>query len=370
MMKYILLLILLFHLGSFANQNFLIEHNKKMLQTFEDIQKQSQNQKKLHDKIWKWYIDNIKALWPKVEINNKHIFIKYTNNFTQKIFIDFRNGILKLSVISKNEKEAAEVITKLFDDLMKYDIKTLYKSDIIFNQIAINQKKPLVQNTNDILLVGDLYTKMEQENIIKQLLQEKFLIKKFKENTIYSVRLKLPKKYIKKREALYRSLVQEYNPNTYLNKILYALLKIHSGYNLYSKDNHQGYGLLNIELNPMAIKWYHKSHGYYELIDRASLYDFKMNIDIASFYLDTIYNKTLDGITNIKNKKLLSGFLFKHDIQILYKLFKVKNKKDFIEKINLLSSDSLYKKLMKKLPNKEMRYYIFRLRQEMSKYEK
>jgi hypothetical protein len=367
-MKYLLLLFLLTY-SCAEKTNYLIEYNKQSRLTQHDILQEYDKFKKIYDDIFQWYIKNIKLKWPKVELNHKHIFVKYQKDFSQKYFIDFRNGIIKLSTMSKNEKEAAHDISQMFLDLMTFDVESLVKTNIILNQIAIEQKVPLTLPQNKTLLVGDLFSKTKQKEISNSYLEKTFDTEQFNETTIYSTRLMLPEAYKIKRESLYKGIVEKYT--TKLPKaIFYTLMKIESGFNLISTDNTMGFGLLNMEYGEKTISSYYKINGRYSLLPVSMLFEFETNLLYASKVLEEIYFYDLKELRNTDTKKLLTSFIYKYGFKELFKAYKVDDLKGLITKLNESNSKLIYKHLMKKFKSRDVKNYLFRLQQGLKDYEK
>lgn len=349
--------------------NYLVEHSKKNQITKQDIVNQYKEYNKAYDEVFVWYRDNILQKWPTFEYTQQHYFVKYKDEFSKRVTIDFRNGIMILSIISENEKEVAIEMSEFFEYLLKLNIQEIYKTDILFNQTALKLAHPFFQITNESLLLGDVYSYTEKKKVTDSILQEAIKSEVYKEQTIYTKRIMLPKEYISKKEQNLKKILNQVTTKT-PKDLIYALIKVQSGYNFMARDTNQSFGLLGVQAVKMSIDEYYKLNGHYQFLDSGYFYDFTNNITIASSYLNKILNMELQNITDTDTKKYIASIVYRYGYEELFSAYRIKTKDELIKKLNMFPSNRVYKTLLKKIKNKEIRNYLFRIGQELHKYNK
>ena len=318
------------------------------------------------------YKKNIKQNFPNIDITHENLWVQYTNQYTQKKMIDYKNSKIIFNVVAKSEKHAQNQILKLYDELYFYDVKKAFSNDFLERKVTKNLDDVLEVPNENQKLVSDIISKEEYKRLREQLILKPFSKIEYNDKLVYKVEIDLPTSFKKEKAILYKEyiLVQSDKLNIEAS-LIYAIIDVNSGFNPMSKTNTPSFGLMQIQPKKSGVIAYKYLTAYTKYLSSNYLYNTKNNIELGSTYLKILFYDDLININNFKSRWYCTIVSYKVGSENLAKAFsKNGNIKDAINIMNTVSSDQVYKRLMKKLPNRETRTYLFKVLRLIKKYKR
>ena len=352
--------------------SYLEKQTKKIQTTAQDINNSSNLYKEAYKKAFKDYSSNIKKNFPSVEITNKNLWVQYKNKYTQKMILDFANSKLIFQVVAFSEKHAQTQILKLYDDLYAFDIQKAFYNDLFERKITKNLDKVLELPNEGQKLLSDMITKEEYQRIREQLILKTFKKVKYNDKLVYRVKINLPNTYNIQKAKLYKDYILAQSDKLNIEaSLIYAIIDVNSGFNPLSKSPSPSFGLMQITPSKIGLVSYKQLTGYTKYLSSSYLFNTKNNIELGTTYLKILFYEELKDINNFKARWYCTIVGYKVGSTNLAKAFiKNGNINDAIKVMNTMSSDQVYKRLMKKLPKAQTRKYFFKVNNLIKHYQK
>ena len=332
-------------------KEFSKQYSNSYIQYKDDINKEFKNYKKAYDESFKEYTSEIQKKWATPEVSTKHKWVEYSDDYNSKKSIDYENKKISIEVIANSEKEAKQKIAKKIQKL-----KPKSKS-----KIQLKQK-----------LIADILNIQEQIRIKKKLLSKKMTTKKYKGKIIYKANVKLPPNSLIKKARNYRPSVQKESKKAKVpTALVYAIMHSESSFNPMARSHIPAYGLMQIVPRSAGVDTYRHLYGKKKLLSSSYLYNPDNNILIGSNYLHILYFKYLRKIKDPQSRLYCTIAAYNTGAGNVAKAFIGNtNISKASRKINKMSSDQVYKTLMKKLPYNETKKYLVKVNDRMNGYAK
>ena len=366
-MKKVLVLLLPLFLFSQSFEDFKKEENI----SYSAYKKDFYTYKEAFLEAHKEYINEIKTFWPQKELSTKNKWVQYSKNYQEKKVVDFENQVIHLNVIAKSSKEAREKLSQALSDLLKEDVKSAYKNDQLEQNISKKLKKKLkIQSKEKI--IADVLNKSTIKKY-KKYIQVRPLEKTiYNNNTIYSLNLKLPSKALINKSLIHKNTISADAKKMQLPKeLVYAIIHSESAFNPMARSHIPAYGLMQIVPKSAGIDSYNFLYGEKKLLSSSYLYNSKNNIKIGTAYLHILFYKYLKGIKNKEARLYCAIAAYNTGAgNVARAFYKTNNIKKAIEIINKMQAKEVYKQLMKNLPYKETKKYLYKVNQKRFVYNK
>jgi len=357
-------------------KEFSKQYSNSYIQYKDDINKEFKNYKKAYDESFKEYTSEIQKKWATPEVSTKHKWVEYSDDYNSKKSIDYENKKISIEVIANSEKEAKQKIARNYDKMINYSVDDGIKNDILEKKIAkkIQKLKPKSKSKIQLKqkLIADILNIQEQIRIKKKLLSKKMTTKKYKGKIIYKANVKLPPNSLIKKARNYRPSVQKESKKAKVpTALVYAIMHSESSFNPMARSHIPAYGLMQIVPRSAGVDTYRHLYGKKKLLSSSYLYNPDNNILIGSNYLHILYFKYLRKIKDPQSRLYCTIAAYNTGAGNVAKAFIGNtNISKASRKINKMSSDQVYKTLMKKLPYNETKKYLVKVNDRMNGYAK
>jgi membrane-bound lytic murein transglycosylase C len=372
-MKYFLYISLLLN-SVFAEsfQNYLQKHNQQFYNYQQNFEKEFEDYKNAYNEALKEYKNNIKQYWPKAEVSEQHKWVQYINGYQAKQVIDYSKEELRFEVFAQHEKEALSKIQTIYNKMGKLTIKDINKEDIIENKIAYKLGTTYEPLKIDEELLGSMLDKSEQKQIKEELSQKKLKHVIHNDKNIFVTRIAMPPNSILKRAQKYSHIIKEENKNNNLSEeLIHAIIHTESSFNPLARSYIPAFGLMQIVPKSAGIDAYYHLYGKKKILSSRYLYNPTNNIKLGATYLKILYYEYLKDIKDPNNRLQCTIAAYNTGTGNVAKAFiKNGNIKEAAKIINTLNSAQVYKRMMKKLPYKETRKYLFKVNRNLKFYKK
>jgi len=351
----ILILICIFISNNYADQkhNYLLAHYKAHELYNKDTNKQSGHFITNYKESIVKYKKDVSNYWKDLLVTSKHTYVVYSNNFKQRSIINYKKSTITIQVIASDIKIAQKLISSRYKNLFELTNQKAFRNELVlrntYKKLNIIFDTPL----NNEPLIGNFLSTKYKEKVLQEALLEEYKEKIYKNNKYYTSSYKLPSNFKYKLEKRYLNSIQQYEQLYNLPKnILYSMVKIKTSFNPYALSLDARFGLLLIS-NKIGTDAYYKLYKDKRLLDATYLYKFENNIKIGATYFSILFNDKFKNITNNTTKMYFSILAYEHGLKNTLELFD-----NNIENINKLSSPLVYRKILKKLKNRNLRIYF------------
>lgn len=327
--------------------------------------------KKVFDEEFKSYKKEITKNFDKPDVTTNEIWVEYGLDFKTKKFVDFKNGIINLEVIAANEIEARQKLSKLFLELSKQNTKEAYKNDILEQNIEKklgNKPKTLKEQP----IISDVYLKPQIELVKKQLDNGNLAKTTYNDNQIFKLNIKMPPDYILKKAKNYQvSVKNQSEKNSVPQNLIFAIMHTESSFNPMARSNAPAYGLMQIVPHTAGIDINKFLNGNSNAPSGEFLYDGENNILFGSTLLHILQFKYLAEIKDPMSKLYCTICAYNTGSGNVARAFIGNNNiKQAANKINSMSSEEVYKFLLKNLPFSETKDYLVRVHERLDIYKR
>jgi len=326
---------------------------------------------------FKGYKKELSKSWGKPILSSSKKWVEYSKDKKSRKIVDFEKSEVSIEVIAKDAKSAKSTLAKELIKTTIADTKTAHQNDELAQRVAkkLGKKQrvkaqpilaPLLLNGEKSIkeLVKYAKGKINQSGITKS-------SSKIKGSKVYKIKIKLPSNSQQKLALNYKSEILKQAKRRELDPALvFAIMQTESNFNPRARSHIPAFGLMQIVPRSAGVDSYQYLHKKKRILSPSYLYDGDNNIEIGTTYLHILMTRYLKGVKDYKSRLYCSiaGYntgagnvskAFRNDYNI-YKAY---------PKINSMSSEQVYRHLVRNLKHKEARDYLKRVRERMKNYK-
>lgn len=381
-MKKILLLLSLTTLLISSQRDIEIS---KMMAEFENSKKNEQvefkDYKSKLDKEYNNYKKELSKYWDKPELSTKKEWVSYTKDKKSRSKVDFEKNSYTVEVIAKTLNEATTKLKERISYIVSKNTKQVVQTDPLQKKIAIISKsvdvvtssvkaKPILTS----LIFKKPPTKSEVRVYATKTLKQNKVTKtkaKGKKANVYKVTVKLPKNSKIKLSQVYQNEVAKNSRKFKLpNELLFAIMQTESDFNPFAKSHIPAFGLMQIVPRSAGRDTYKLLYKKNGMPSATYLYNSTNNIQMGSAYLYILYYRYLRKIKNPQSRLYCTIAAYNTGAgNIAWAFTRTYNMNKAAPKINGLSSEQVYNRLLSDLKFDEPKYYLKRVRKRMKIYK-
>ncbi|WP_028865612.1 membrane-bound lytic murein transglycosylase MltC [Psychromonas aquimarina] len=308
----------------------------------------------------------IDDIWGEKEMQlpEKKKYVKYTNHYQDRAYIDFDKGIVRVETIAEYSSlthlKSAIVTTLLTPDspnevdvFSSKEIPVLNKEPFLYKQILDEDKQPI-------------RWQWRAERYAQNLIDNKLQTKQSGNKKIYSVEFNLVKNSEEIRSYKYSTLVQQASKRYNIKEsLIYAIIKTESSFNPYAVSHANAYGLMQVIPKTAGKDVFQKIKKRDDQPTKAYLFSPENNIDTGTAYLQILKTRYLKGINNDTGRHYAMISAYNGGAGNVFKTFHT-DRTQAVKVMNNKNSQQIYDNLTTRNPIAEARRYLYKV----NKYEK
>ncbi len=354
-----------------TNKNFTQEKSK--FSTYKAEQKEAFNS----------YIKELEKYWKKPILTSKKVLVSYSKDKKSRTFIDFEHNELKIQTLAKNKREAEAKLKLALAKAVTFDTKDFYKNDDLEQKlIRIEHSKKIVSATMDTVpvLAPVIFKKKPTQKSLYRYVQKRVQPKhiqvqnspKAAHEKIYTLSVQLPNDTTIKRSRIYYSEVKQAAKKQNIPlSLIFAIMHSESSFNPMARSYVPAYGLMQIVPHTAGIDAYYYLYKRKRLVGSSYLYNAQNNIAMGSAYLHILYYSYLKDIKNPTSRLYCTIAAYNTGAGNVARAFvSTTNRHRAAQRINLLTPDEVYARLLQNLPYSEPKRYLIKVRKRMKIYKK
>jgi membrane-bound lytic murein transglycosylase C len=344
-------------------------------------QKEFTDYKAQLDKEYNNYKKELKTYWKDPKLSTKKEWVSYTKDKKSRSEVNFKDNSYTVEVIAKDLKEATNKLKERITYIVSKNTKEVVQTDPLQKRVAkISQSKEVVTSSvkpTPILTPLIFTSKPSKSQIntyaIKTLTKNKITATKAKnkKERVYKVKVKLPKNSKIKLSQVYQGEVAKNSKRFKLpNELLFAIMQTESDFNPFAKSHIPAFGLMQIvprSAGRDAYKMIYKKNG---MPSATYLYNSTNNIQMGSGYLHILYYRYLRKIKNPQSRLYCTIAAYNTGAGNIAWAFTHKyNMNKAAPKINALTPQQVYNRLLSDLRFDEPKHYLKRVTRRMKVYK-
>jgi len=355
-------------------EDFKNQQNSNYTQYQNTLESEFKQYQKAHDDAFREFSKELDKKWPqqngKAEVTTKNKFVEYSKDLNSKKIVNYEKKSISLEVIAKTEEEAKEKMQKMFDSLLKEDVKTAYKNDLLEEKIATKLNTPQAEVKSTEKIIADVITTQEKDKMQNDLKKQDLIVVKHNENFIYKANVSMPSDTtIRKAQTFKSDVLKNAQKQKIPAELIYAIMHSESSFNPMARSHIPAYGLMQIVPKSAGIDSYQYLYNKKKVLSSSYLYNSSQNIQIGSAYLHILYYRYLKKITDPQSRLYCAIAAYNTGAGNVAKTFTGNtNINKAAITINKMSADQVYKKLISNLPYNETRSYLKKVNDRVSAY--
>lgn len=345
---------------------FTQQHAKKRLEYYKNNPEQIEKDVRTALVLFSNLEKNIDKIWggEQIQLPERKKYVKYTNHYQDRAFIDFEKGIVRVETIAKYSSlthlKSAITTTLLtpnspndVDLFSSKEIPLLNGEPFLFKQVLDEDQQPI-------------RWKWRAQRYAQYLIDNKLQTKRSGNKKIYSVEFDLVKNSEQIRSYKYSSLVQQASKRYNIKEsLIYAIIKTESSFNPYAVSHANAYGLMQVIPRTAGRDVFQKIKKRDDQPTKAYLFSPSNNIDTGTAYLQILNNRYLKGVRNDVGRHYAMISAYNGGAGNVFKTFHY-DRTQAVKVMNSKNSQQIYDQLTTKNPISEARRYLYKV----NKYEK
>jgi len=378
-----LLLILAFSALLFSNERD--DAIAKMMAEFQASKQAQQKEfgdyKTQLEKEYKSYKKELKTYWKEPKLSTKKEWVSYTKDKKSRSEVNFEDNSYTVEVIAKNLKDATNKLKERISYIVSKNTKEVVQTDPLQKIVAkISRSKDVVTSAVKAtpILAPLIFTSKPSKSevntyAIKTLTKNKITTTKAKnkKEKVYKVKVKLPKNSKIKLSQVYQGEVAKNSKRFKLpNELLFAIMQTESDFNPFAKSHIPAFGLMQIVPRSAGRDSYRLIYKKKGMPSATYLYNSTNNIQMGSGYLHILYYRYLRKIKNPQSRLYCTIAAYNTGAGNIAWAFTHKyNMNRAAPKINALTPEQVYQRLLSDLRFDEPKHYLKRVRRRMKVYK-
>jgi len=344
------------------------------------------------------YKKEIGAIWEEPKMSTKKTWVAYTKDKKTRTDVDFSKEIIVVETVATSPEEAKQKLQIALAKVVTVDTKTVQETDPLEKRLAkikrpdgvVDAKVKAEPILSTVVFNKPPTKKSVRDYVNKNITKEKVKVvksNKIKHAKVYSVSVKLPANSMVKRSKIYYDVIKSNSTKQKLPMpLVFAIMHSESNFNPRAKSHIPAFGLMQIVPKTAGIDSYNYLYKKKKLVTGSYLYDSTNNIKMGTAYLHILYYRYLRKIKNPDSRLYcaIAGYntgtgniacAFNSTTKKKGVTYCSKKKGDYnmnsaAPKINSMTPDQVYAKLMKDLRWDEPKHYLKKVSKRMSQYKK
>ena len=362
------------------------EEMAKMKAEFTSFKQEQMNDfdayKKALNAEYKAYKKELQVYWKNPKLSTKTAWVSYDKSKKTRSEVDFKKNTITVETIASSQEEAEKNLKKSLAYAVDSDTKKVSQTDPLQKKIAKLSKGPkVVSDKIDArpILSNVIFKKppTKKELIVytqEVLKKEKIVTKpsKLPNQKIYTITIALPKDTTLKRSRVYLQDVKSNSKRFELPlPLIFAIMQTESNFNPFAKSHIPAFGLMQIVPKSAGVDAYRFLKKKKRMPSAAYLYNGTNNIEMGSAYLHILYYRYLRKIKNPRSRMYCTIAAYNTGAgNIAWAFTRKYNMSKAAPKINALTPDEVYNRLLSDLKYDEPKHYLKRVNRRMSAFNK
>lgn len=291
-------------------------------------------------------------------------YVKYTQNYRSRAIVDFDAGEITVETVDEKaprESLKSAIVTTLLtpDDPRAVDLftdkpveLTSAREPYLLGLVQDGKGKPIATPAQAEAFAG--------EAIGKQAKTREVAVQDGAKQALY-VKIRMVANFASKQAEKYRPIVEKFAAQYKVSpSLVYAIIRTESNFNPFAVSAAPAYGMMQLVPASGGREAYRYAKGRDEMPSRDYLFDAHNNIELGTAYLDVLFDKQLDYVTNPVSREYCVISAYNTGPGNVLRAF-ASDRVAAVNAINSLQPPGVYERLRTHLPYEETRAYLARV---------
>jgi membrane-bound lytic murein transglycosylase C len=291
-------------------------------------------------------------------------YVKYTQNYKSRAIVDFDTGQITVETVDDKDPRASlksAIVTTLLtpDDPRTVDLFSDKSIELT------SAKEPyllgLVQDGKGKPIAGPAQAEAFADQVIaKQSQTREVAVQDGKKQALF-VKIAMVPNFAGKQAEKYRPIVEKFAAQYKISpSLVYAIIRTESNFNPFAVSSAPAYGMMQLVPSSGGREAFRYAKGRDEMPSREYLFDAANNIELGTAYLDVLFDKQLDYVTNPVSREYCVISAYNTGPGNVLRAFH-RDRVAAVNAINSLEPPGVYERLRTQLPYEETRQYLVRV---------
>jgi membrane-bound lytic murein transglycosylase C len=328
------------------------------------------------------YKKELQVYWKDPKLSTRTEWVSYDKEKKTRSDVDFEKKTITVETIASSKQEAEKNLIKSLAYAVGSDTKKVVQTDPLQKKIAKLPEAPKVVSSQidaRPILSNVIFkkppTKKELISYTKKVVQKKKIItkqSKLPNQKIYKITIALPKDTTLKRSRVYLNDVQKNAKRFDLPlPLIFAIMQTESNFNPFAKSHIPAFGLMQIVPKSAGVDAYKFLKKKKRMPSASYLYNGSNNIEMGTAYLHILYYRYLKKIENPRSRMYCTIAAYNTGAgNIAWAFTRKMNMNQAAPKINALTPDEVYNRLLTDLKYDEPKHYLKQVNKRMSAFHR
>lgn len=291
-------------------------------------------------------------------------YVKYTQNYKSRAIVDFDTGTITVETVDEKDPKTSlksALVTTLLtpDDPRAVDLFT--DKPIELNGSRDPYLLGLVQDYDRRPIATPAQAEAFADQVIaRQSKTREVEVQEGAKSALF-VKIAMVANFANKQAEKYRPLVEKFAAQYKVSpSLVYAIIRTESNFNPFAVSSAPAYGMMQLVPASGGREAFRHAKGRDEMPSRDYLFDAGNNIELGTAYLDVLFDKQLDAITNPISREYCVISAYNTGPGNVLRTFHA-DRVAAVNAINSLEPPGVYERLRTKLPYEETRAYLVKV---------
>ena len=291
-------------------------------------------------------------------------YVKYTQNYKSRAIVDFDAGEITVETVDEKDPKTSlksAIVTTLLtpDDPRAVDLfsdkpieLTGSKDPYLLGLVQDFQRKPIATPAQAEAFADQLIAKQAKAREVE--------VQEGAKKALY-VKIPLVANFANKQAEKYKPMVEKFAAQYKVSpSLVYAIIRTESNFNPFAVSSAPAYGMMQLVPASGGREAYRHAKGRDEMPSRDYLFDAANNIELGTAYLDVLFDKQLDYVTNPVSREYCVISAYNTGPGNVLRAFHA-DRVAAVNAINSLEPPGVYERLRTRLPYEETRQYLVKV---------
>jgi membrane-bound lytic murein transglycosylase C len=304
--------------------------------------------------------------WGKKEtkLPSRTHYVKYTQNYKSRAIVDFDSGEITVETVDEKDPRASlksALVTTLLtpDDPRAVDLFS--DKSVELTSARDPYLLGLVQDAQGQPIATPAQAEAFADQVIERQSQSRDVAVQEGTKKALFVKIRMVSNFAHKQAEKYRPIVEKFAAQYKLSpSLVYAIIRTESNFNPFAVSSAPAYGMMQLVPASGGREALRHAKGRDEMPSREYLFDAANNIELGAAYLDVLFDKQLDTVTNRISREYCVISAYNTGPGNVLRAFNA-DRVAAVNAINSLEPPGVYEHLRTKLPYAETRQYLVKV---------
>jgi len=290
-------------------------------------------------------------------------YVKYTQNYKSRAIVDFDAGEITVETVDEKDPRASlksAIVTTLLtpDDPRAVDLFS--DKPIELTSAREPYLLGLVQDAKGKPIATPGQAEAFADQALAKAGTRKVTLEKGTRSALFTT-LRMVPNFANKQAEKYRPLVEKHAARYKVSpSLVYAIIRTESNFNPFAVSSAPAYGMMQLVPASGGREAYRAARGRDEMPSRDFLFDAGNNIELGTAYLNVLFDRQLDYVTNPVSREYCVISAYNTGPGNVLRAFSP-DRVAAVNAINALEPPGVYERLRTRLPYEETRAYLVKV---------